>query len=418
MKWENVKIPVLVAALLWGGVSRGAEADSVECRDRLLRPEVIVPAAVGAGMIVAGAAGHSATPSWRFADASSKKASFDAVEVLQYAPLAFPWIMKAAGSPTRSGWGRMAVSQGLATAIMGATVYTLKHTVDSPRPDHSDDRSFPSGHAAWAFMGATMTARELGWRSPWYTVGAYTLATGIAVQRVIDNRHFPTDVVAGAGIGILSAQMGYFLGDLIFRDSQLDNRVTRRLGENNNLSFMSLQIGMGIPLGRVSVNGGKILRLPTLMAGVSSGFAVDDHWGIKLDVGLQSTPLQIEQNLERTHVANLNALGAVVAPYYRLPLSRRVAMLADLGAGYFFNFKVNSVDNAIAASAGTPVGRLNVGTEIRFDEHFRCNASLGYELSGYKFVIHPSEAYHVAAADRSRGLQSSLLLNVSTAVTF
>lgn len=379
----------------------------------------VVPTAVGAGLIVAGAAGHAASShSWSFAKASAEAEHTPVADVLQYAPLAFPWVMKAAGSPTRSGWGRMAVSQGAATLLMAGTVYGLKHAVDSPRPDGTDNRSFPSGHTAWAFMGATVTARELGWRSPWYTVGAYTLATGIAVERVIDNRHFPTDVVAGAGIGILSAQLGYFIGDLIFRNSQLDDRVVRELTENNNLSFMSLHIGMGVPLGSAAIADGKIIRMPTLMAGISSGFPVSDHWGLHVDVGLQSTPLQIEQNLERTHVANLNALGAVVSPYYRLPLSRRVSLSADAGAGYYFNFGLNSIDKAVKASSGTPVGRIDVGTEVRFDEHFRCKASVGYELSGYKYEVRPSDAYLVERAGHTSGTQSTLLLNVSSVVTF
>lgn len=379
----------------------------------------VVPAAVGAGLIVAGAAGHAASShSWSFAKASAEAEHTPVADVLQYAPLAFPWVMKAAGSPTRSGWGRMAVSQGAATLLMAGTVYGLKHAVDSPRPDGTDNRSFPSGHTVWAFMGATVTARELGWRSPWYTVGAYTLATGIAVERVIDNRHFPTDVVAGAGIGILSAQLGYFIGDLIFRNSQLDDRVVRELTENNNLSFMSLHIGMGVPLNSAAIADGKIIRMPTLMAGISSGFPVSDHWGLRVDVGLQSTPLQIEQNLERTHVANLNALGAVVSPYYRLPLSRRVSLSADAGAGYYFNFGLNSIDKAVKASSGTPIGRIDVGTEVRFDEHFRCKASVGYELSGYRYEVRPSDAYLVERAGRTSGAQSTLLLNVSSVVTF
>ncbi|MDE5785943.1 MAG: hypothetical protein K2H98_05360, partial [Duncaniella sp.] len=82
--------------------------------------------------------------------------------VLQYAPVALPWILKAAGVPTQSSWARMGVAQGSGIVINAALVWGLKHIIDSQRPDGTDSRSFPSGHSAWAFAGATMIERELG----------------------------------------------------------------------------------------------------------------------------------------------------------------------------------------------------------------------------------------------------------------
>lgn len=137
-------------------------------------------------------------------------------DVVQYLPLALPWIAKAAGVETRSGWVRMAVSQGAATVIMAGVVEGLKHTVRSTRPDGSDRHSFPSGHAAWSFMGATTVARELGPQSWWYTAGAFTVATAVAVERVVDKHHHTIDVIAGAAIGVASAELGYLIGNLCF----------------------------------------------------------------------------------------------------------------------------------------------------------------------------------------------------------
>lgn len=47
--------------------------------------------------------------------------------------------------------------------------------------------------------------------SVWYGVGAYVVATGVGVLRVWNERHWATDVLAGAGIGILSARVAYWL---------------------------------------------------------------------------------------------------------------------------------------------------------------------------------------------------------------
>ena len=139
--------------------------------DSLARPQrPWTGMAVGAGMLATSAIARQAYPDVP-ADIAAGKNTDRGTDWLQYAPLAAPWILKATGVPTRSGWGRMAVSQGIATMLMAGSVKTLKETVSSTRPDGSDTHSFPSGHTAWAFMGATMMARELADVSPWYAVG-------------------------------------------------------------------------------------------------------------------------------------------------------------------------------------------------------------------------------------------------------
>jgi membrane-associated phospholipid phosphatase len=67
------------------------------------------------------------------------------------------------------------------------------------RPGSSTHESFPSGHATNAFAFATAVAGHYdGWVVP--TV-VYSLATAVAVSRVNDRAHFPSDVLAGALIG-------------------------------------------------------------------------------------------------------------------------------------------------------------------------------------------------------------------------
>jgi membrane-associated phospholipid phosphatase len=79
-----------------------------------------------------------------------------------------------------------------------AVVYVLKPTIDRTRPD-GGHQSFPSGHAASAFAGAAFLQRRYGWR---FGIPAYALASFVAYSRVEANRHFTSDVVAGAAIGI------------------------------------------------------------------------------------------------------------------------------------------------------------------------------------------------------------------------
>ena len=83
------------------------------------------------------------------------------------------------------------------------------------RPDGTDNESFPSGHTAVAFCGATVLHKEYGKTSPWISVAGYTVATITAVDRVRRNRHHWEDVAAGAAIGFLSAQASYWIVDKI-----------------------------------------------------------------------------------------------------------------------------------------------------------------------------------------------------------
>lgn len=145
-------------------------------------------------------------------------------DCLQYLPMVFPEVMKISGVPTRSGWGRLVVSQGVSVVLMAGSVYSLKKLVTSRRPDRSDYDSFPSGHSAWAFAGATVVAKELGWRSPWYAVGAYAFATGVAMERVIDRHHSAIDAVCGAAIGVGMTQLGYLITDRIYGSHGLCER--------------------------------------------------------------------------------------------------------------------------------------------------------------------------------------------------
>lgn len=82
-------------------------------------------------------------------------------------------------------------------------VQTLKYTVRRDRPDHSNDKSFPSGHAASAFATATVLNRHYGWK---IGVPAYALGSYVALARMSWNRHHASDVVMGAGFGIASAR--------------------------------------------------------------------------------------------------------------------------------------------------------------------------------------------------------------------
>ena len=140
----------------------------------------------------------------------------------QYAPAAVMVGLKACGYKGRSTWGRMLVSDAFSVASMTILVNGVKYSMRRLRPDQTSHNSFPSGHTATAFMTATMLHKEYEGRSPWFSIGGYALATLTGVSRVLNNRHWMTDVFAGAAIGIGSVHLGYFISDKIFKDRQLN----------------------------------------------------------------------------------------------------------------------------------------------------------------------------------------------------
>lgn len=133
----------------------------------------------------------------------------------QYAPMAATYGLKLCGIKGKHDYGGLTIILGTAYALMGSTVYAVKNITKVERPDGSARNSFPSGHTATAFMGAELLRREYWEVSPWIGVAGYAIAAGTGFFRIYNNRHWLTDVVAGAGIGILSVQTAYWLYPVI-----------------------------------------------------------------------------------------------------------------------------------------------------------------------------------------------------------
>ena len=114
------------------------------------------------------------------------------------------------------------------TSVAGAFVvtYGMKYLVDRERPydkypdrvhaySHEGSPSFPSGHTAIAFASAEFLRHEYK-DDPWIGYAGYAVATATGLLRMYNNKHYLGDIVAGAGFGIASAKLSYFLYDKVF----------------------------------------------------------------------------------------------------------------------------------------------------------------------------------------------------------
>lgn len=129
-------------------------------------------------------------------------------DYLRYVPeamsLVLPYITNSRHLNRRDRW----VLRANAYLIMGTLVYGTKKLVNEVRPSGRDNDSFPSGHTASTFMAAEIVRIEYG---GWYGAAAYAVACGVGFMRMYNNDHWLSCVVGGAGMGILSARLGYWL---------------------------------------------------------------------------------------------------------------------------------------------------------------------------------------------------------------
>ena len=126
---------------------------------------------------------------------------------IQYAPLAAYMGLGACGVGDHSFLEHF-FTAGTAWAVEAVLVNGLKYTLCEMRPNLSARNSFPSGHTATAFLGAELVRLEYG---AWAGAGAYAVATLTAAMRVYNNWHWFNDLLGGAAIGIVSANIGYWL---------------------------------------------------------------------------------------------------------------------------------------------------------------------------------------------------------------
>ena len=133
---------------------------------------------------------------------------FRSDDYLQYLPVVANLGLGIAGTPARHPMRERIAITATSYAVMGLAINVTKPLVREKRPDSGAKTSFPSGHTATAFMGAELVRAEYG---GWYGAGAYAFASCIAFLRIYNDRHWLNDVIAGAGIGMLSVRVAYWL---------------------------------------------------------------------------------------------------------------------------------------------------------------------------------------------------------------
>ena len=136
---------------------------------------------------------------------------------LQYSPALAVYGLNALGVKGKNNFRDRTIIYALSTVISSAIVLPLKRITKVQRPDSSAFSSFPSGHTTIAFAAAEFMRQEYKDVSPWYGIAGYGAAAATAILRLYNNKNWVSDVVAGAGFGILSTKLAYWIYPVIKR---------------------------------------------------------------------------------------------------------------------------------------------------------------------------------------------------------
>lgn len=160
----------------------------------------------------------------------------------QFAPIIQVYGARFLGLKSKNTIKQQTINLVVANLITGGVIFGLKKTFKETRPDLSSDNSFPSGHTATAFTNASILFYEYKDSNIWYASSGYLFATATGVLRIANNRHFASDVLAGAGIGIgIGFVVSYwspFQSFTIGKNKKTNAFIYPQIGENYGVGLL------------------------------------------------------------------------------------------------------------------------------------------------------------------------------------
>lgn len=132
-------------------------------------------------------------------------------DYFQYAPVVAVYGLNLAGVHGKNTFIDRTLIYLMSQSMLQLTLNTLKHSTRRLRPNEGDRLSFPSGHTGNAFANAEFMAQEFSGKSVFYGIAGYSFATTTGLFRIYHKDHWLSDVIAGAGFGILSTKAAYLL---------------------------------------------------------------------------------------------------------------------------------------------------------------------------------------------------------------
>lgn len=156
---------------------------------------------------------------------------FELDDITQYVPAGSVYLLNLLGIEGKHHFKDRTIILAMSSLFTAISVNGIKYTAKVERPDKSAKNSFPSGHTAVAFMGAEFLWQEYKDISIWYGITGYIIATGTGALRMYNNKHWFSDVAFGAGVGILSTKLAYWIY------SSMKIKSTKKRKTNRNIAI-------------------------------------------------------------------------------------------------------------------------------------------------------------------------------------
>lgn len=121
---------------------------------------------------------------------------------IPFVPIAQIYLGETFGLKPKNNFKQQTINIAIANLIALSVITGVKHTVNEERPDLSDQLSFPSGHSTFAFTNAALLYYEYKDSNFWYASSGFLFASATGILRIANNKHYSSDVLAGAGIGL------------------------------------------------------------------------------------------------------------------------------------------------------------------------------------------------------------------------
>jgi len=134
-------------------------------------------------------------------------------DYLAFAPVAQMYIADIAGVKSKNHWFDQSKNLFISNLFSVGITFALKKSNHKIRPNGEAD-SFPSGHSALAFTNATVLYHEFHNTAPGLAYSGYAFATTVGIFRMLNNKHFLSDVLVGAGIGIAVTNLVFYFKPL------------------------------------------------------------------------------------------------------------------------------------------------------------------------------------------------------------
>jgi len=292
--------------------------------------------------------------------------------------------LNIAGVKGRSKFLRALVNYATAYTINNVAFSIGKSLTEVERPDGDGNRSFPSGHTSTAFMGATFLHKEYGAKSSLYSIAGYSIATVTGGLRILNDKHWLSDVLVSAGLGILSTEIAYILVDHVAGDWMMNPPPEPRPlagPESRRPSFLNFKAGYARLLGDANVHSDLLTVENGWTAGFEGAYFFSQYVGIGGKAAVGAFPIDADRFDPPTDLAvlaedilaePLASRSLFIGPFFDLPISDKWSANGAVTAGWATGAEgevlldLREVFEEDFDARGLPVVRFRGGDSVGF----------------------------------------------------